>query len=120
MLPREPQHKTVGHIKRPHSLDDLAVVAAWLVLRKDDRGVERRCPHEPQQLLGVEPVEITGERTPRQPNTTQHERRAVARDPAGMIPAAGAPGAIADDVDVTIDPHDSGILRFPRSGFRDG
>ena len=99
------QYVVIGDVERAGVGDLLAGVTIGFVLRQNHRGIERRFADKFQHLRRIEPIEIAGQGRFREPDTTNHIRGTVFRDTPRVIPASGAAGAVAHNMEMTVDPH---------------
>jgi hypothetical protein len=105
MLARETQHVIVRDVERPHVFDPFAVLMMRLILRQEDRRIERRLLHEPQQLAEIDRIQVAAQSAARQSHRPQHQRRAEPGEAPRPVPATGAPGAVADDMNMAVNSH---------------
>ena len=103
MLLREFQHVIVGDIEKSGVLKRAAMVIVDKVLRENDCMANGGRADLLEQTLDVEEVEISFQGAGTQADSAHHESGQRTMPARHAQPAAGATGAIADDVDVGVN-----------------
>jgi len=103
MLAGELEDVIVGDVKGAGVFEGATVIVVDEFLGEDDGVAEGGGADVGEEALDVEAVEVTSETTLGQADAANHEGGERAMPAGDAEPAAGAAGAVADDVDVRVD-----------------
>jgi len=101
----QPQHDVVGHVKGSPPFPEDSVLAIDRILREHRHSVQRGPREVFPQSLPVDPVEVALEVGPAQAHRAHQPRCGRTWPAAQAKPAAAARGAVADEMNVGVNPH---------------